>query len=49
MRKRGAILRPLGSVIVLMPPLSITLTELEELLNIVEEGIKTVLPKLLLQ
>jgi len=33
-RKRGAILRPLGKVVVLMPPLSITTTELKKLLKI---------------
>src|SRR3989338_4760536 len=32
-RERGVILRPLGNVIVLMPPLSITLAQLKELLN----------------
>ncbi len=34
-RKRGAILRPLGNVIVLMPPLSISKKELNRLLDIV--------------
>lgn len=38
-RKRGAILRPLGNVIVLMPPLSISILELEELLFIIRESI----------
>ena len=33
-RKLGAILRPLGDVVVLMPPLSISLEELKELLDI---------------
>ncbi|HEX9883532.1 MAG TPA: adenosylmethionine--8-amino-7-oxononanoate transaminase, partial [Desulfobaccales bacterium] len=33
-RQLGAILRPLGDTIVLMPPLSITLTELDELCRI---------------
>ena len=33
-RKLGAILRPLGDVIVLMPPLSITPAELETLCDI---------------
>jgi adenosylmethionine-8-amino-7-oxononanoate aminotransferase len=32
-RKHGVILRPLGNVIVLMPPLSISLQELETLLT----------------
>lgn len=34
-RERGVILRPLGNVIVLMPPLSIKLKELDELLNVI--------------
>ncbi|MCX5892551.1 MAG: adenosylmethionine--8-amino-7-oxononanoate transaminase [Deltaproteobacteria bacterium] len=38
-RKLGAILRPLGDVIVLMPPLSITLEELETLARITQEAI----------
>lgn len=38
-RKRGVILRPLGNVIVLMPPLSISIAELEELLRITRESI----------
>lgn len=39
-RKRGAILRPLGDVIVLMPPQSITRKELKELLAITYASIK---------
>ena len=38
-RKRGAIFRPLGDVIVLMPPLSITKAELQQLLKITFESI----------
>ena len=38
-RKRGVILRPLGNVIVLMPPLSITEDELITLMDIVYESI----------
>jgi adenosylmethionine-8-amino-7-oxononanoate aminotransferase len=38
-RKLGAILRPLGDVIVLMPPLCITLEELETLARITHEAI----------
>ncbi len=38
-RKLGAILRPLGDVIVLLPPLSITLEELETLAQITREAI----------
>lgn len=39
-RRLGAILRPLGNVIVLMPPLSISAAELKKLLDIVEEAIR---------
>ena len=39
-RKRGAILRPLGDVIVLMPPLSIKQDELKRLLEITYQSIK---------
>jgi len=39
-RRLGAILRPLGDVIVLMPPLCITLQELDELCDITSEAIK---------
>jgi adenosylmethionine-8-amino-7-oxononanoate transaminase len=39
-RKRGAILRPLGDVVVLMPPLSITEAELEKLVSIAVEAVK---------
>lgn len=38
-RKRGAIIRPLGDVVVLMPPLSITEGELERLVSIVKDSI----------
>jgi adenosylmethionine-8-amino-7-oxononanoate aminotransferase len=38
-RKRGVIIRPLGNVIVLMPPLSITEDELITLMDIVYESI----------
>ena len=41
-RKRGAILRPLGNVIVLMPPLSIKELELKRLLKIANESIRVV-------
>ena len=41
-RKRGLIIRPLGDVIVLMPILAISLAELNELLEITFESIKTV-------
>ena len=41
-RSRGLILRPLGNVIVLMPPLSISLGELQEILSITYESIEEV-------
>jgi adenosylmethionine-8-amino-7-oxononanoate aminotransferase len=41
-RKRGAILRPLGNVIVLMPPLSIKEVEIKRLLKITYESVKVV-------
>lgn len=39
-RSRGAIVRPLGDVVVLMPPLSISAAELRELVAIVEDSIR---------
>jgi adenosylmethionine-8-amino-7-oxononanoate aminotransferase len=44
-RTRGAIIRPLGDVIVIMPPLSISLDHLEELLDIIFHSIKEVTSK----
>jgi len=44
-RKKGAILRPLGSVIVLMPPLAMNKKELRDLLNITYESIEEVTEK----
>jgi adenosylmethionine-8-amino-7-oxononanoate aminotransferase len=41
-RRRGAIIRPLGDVVVLMPPLAITTQELRRLLAIVSESIAEV-------
>ena len=41
-RKRGVIIRPLGNVIVLMPPLSITDEQLQTLLDVVFDSIKTI-------
>ncbi|MDZ7616449.1 MAG: aminotransferase class III-fold pyridoxal phosphate-dependent enzyme, partial [Patescibacteria group bacterium] len=38
-RKLGVLLRPLGNVIVLMPPLAITLDELDQLCTAAEAGI----------
>jgi adenosylmethionine---8-amino-7-oxononanoate aminotransferase len=39
-RERGAIVRPLGDTVVLVPPLSITAEELEQLLDITVESIQ---------
>ena len=39
-RRRGAIVRPLGDVIVLMPPLSISKADLQRLVEIVTESIR---------
>ena len=41
-RKRGVIIRPLGNVIVIMPPLSMSMLELNRLLDIIYESIKVV-------
>lgn len=38
-RRRGVIIRPLGNVVVLMPPLSISMEELEMLLHVTYESI----------
>jgi adenosylmethionine-8-amino-7-oxononanoate aminotransferase len=42
-RRRGAIIRPLGDTIVLMPPLSISESDLQRLLEIVGESIEAAL------
>jgi adenosylmethionine-8-amino-7-oxononanoate aminotransferase len=39
-RSEGVLLRPLGNVIVIMPPLTITLEQLDKILGAVERGIK---------
>jgi adenosylmethionine-8-amino-7-oxononanoate transaminase len=44
-RKHGLILRPLGDVIVLMPPLSITIPELNKLLSVTYQSIENVTVK----
>ncbi len=44
-RKRGVIIRPLGDVIVLMPPLSISESELNALCDVTFESIKKVTEK----
>jgi adenosylmethionine---8-amino-7-oxononanoate aminotransferase len=41
-RSEGVLLRPLGNVIVIMPPLSITLEQLDKILGAVERGIAEV-------
>jgi adenosylmethionine-8-amino-7-oxononanoate aminotransferase len=41
-RKLGLLLRPLGNVIVLMPPLSTTIPELRRMAGIVTKAIKAV-------
>ncbi|MEX0804016.1 MAG: adenosylmethionine--8-amino-7-oxononanoate transaminase, partial [Candidatus Binatia bacterium] len=41
-RKRGVMIRPLGDIIILMPPLSITQDELQLLLDVVRESIQAV-------
>jgi adenosylmethionine-8-amino-7-oxononanoate aminotransferase len=41
-RRRGVILRPLGPVVVLMPPLSITLPEITELVDATADAIREV-------
>ena len=40
--KRGLIIRPLGNVIVIMPPLSISLKELNRMLQIIYTSIREV-------
>jgi adenosylmethionine-8-amino-7-oxononanoate aminotransferase len=48
-RRRGAIVRPLGDVVVLMPPLAITTTELRKLLSITADSIAEVAATLAVQ
>jgi adenosylmethionine-8-amino-7-oxononanoate aminotransferase len=45
-RRRGAILRPLGNVVVLMPPLAMTEEELAELGRITRESIEAAVARL---
>ncbi len=42
-RSEGVLLRPLGNVIVIMPPLSITLEQLDKILEAVDRGIMAVI------
>jgi adenosylmethionine---8-amino-7-oxononanoate aminotransferase len=44
-RKRGVIIRPLGDVIVLMPPLSMSIEELDTLCRVTYESIRAVTEK----
>jgi adenosylmethionine-8-amino-7-oxononanoate aminotransferase len=41
-RAQGVLLRPLGNVLVVMPPLSITLEELDQIMLVLEKGIAAV-------
>jgi adenosylmethionine-8-amino-7-oxononanoate aminotransferase len=41
-RRRGLLLRPIGNVIVLMPPLSTSFPELRRMVEILREAIATV-------
>jgi adenosylmethionine-8-amino-7-oxononanoate aminotransferase len=45
-RKRGLIIRPLGDVVVLMPPLAISMEELDRLCNVTYESIQAVTERL---
>ncbi len=39
-RQRGVLLRPLGNVLVVMPPLAISLEEIDQLMDAIEYGIQ---------
>jgi adenosylmethionine---8-amino-7-oxononanoate aminotransferase len=41
-RRRGVLIRPLGDVVVLMPPLGITSSELAELAGVVDASVREV-------
>ncbi len=41
-KEKGLFIRPIGNVIIVMPPLSVSVEELEQMLDIIEEGIKAV-------
>ena len=45
-RSRGALLRPLGDVVVIMPPLGISQDELKQIMVILEESMMAVMEKL---
>jgi adenosylmethionine-8-amino-7-oxononanoate aminotransferase len=38
-RRRGAVIRPLGDVVVLMPPLAMSVDDLRRLLDITREAV----------
>ena len=48
-REEGVLLRPLGNVIVVMPPLAITIAELDQILSAVEHGIEAATGKPLIE
>jgi len=41
-KEKGLFIRPIGNIIIVMPPLSVSVEELEQMLDIIEEGIKAV-------
>ena len=41
--ERGVLLRPLGDVVVLMPPLSVTAEEIETIVDVLEQSLDEVL------
>ncbi|GJQ22630.1 MAG: adenosylmethionine-8-amino-7-oxononanoate aminotransferase [Candidatus Brocadia sapporoensis] len=43
-RKQGLLIRPLGHIIVIMPPLSIKNDEMDRMLDVINESIQVVLP-----
>jgi adenosylmethionine-8-amino-7-oxononanoate aminotransferase len=45
-RRRGAIVRPIGNVIVISPPLTFGRQEIDELVEILDASIREVAPKL---
>ena len=47
MRPRGLMMRPLGDVIVIMPPIAIDMELLEKMLRIIKDSIENDLPRLL--
>jgi adenosylmethionine-8-amino-7-oxononanoate aminotransferase len=47
MRDKGVMMRPLGDVIVLTPPVAIDIETLEKLLDIISDAIKNELPKII--